>query len=232
MNLFKPNSTADYIGALFLMIVFFIGVIVFWKTGITTPPKNITQDPPIRPIVSCSPDYLSYSSLVTEKPNQIVKPIDKKTSMHAANGKFVNSTIIITKGDTTDSKVACGYLYVKVGTNDGALKSWEHVYIDPNEFGGHINSEGQIGPGDGRNASEYLFSLDQIKYWKDLIAIGQKRISNADWAALLNVSKQVSFDVGLSTEDTTGFVEEISIAYKCWNPKTGEENTGCKLEKI
>lgn len=31
-------------------------------------------------------------------------------------------------------------------------------------------------------------------------------------------------------EDKTGFIDEVIIAYKCWNPKTGEENNDCELK--
>ncbi len=146
--------------------------------------------------------------------------------MFAADGKFVNSTIVITKNETEKSKVACGYLFVRAGTGtNGSLQTWENVYINPNEFGGHIIPNNT--PGDAREYSEYLFSLDKIQYWKTR---NRKSVLTADWAALLNVASQVSFHVALNTEDRSGFIDEIAISYKCWNPKTGEENKECRLD--
>ena len=181
-----------------------------------------------RPLVTCPADFPAYAKLI-ENPNRTVKLIDSRKSMFAENGEFVNSQIIITKNETKESKVACGYLFVRSGTEAGPLKSWENLYINPNEFGGHINHEGQVGPGDGNNFSEYLFPLNEIKYWKTRSERSQGVLSTADWAALLNVSEKVSFDIALNTENKTGFIDELSIAYKCWNPETGEENEGCKL---
>lgn len=182
-----------------------------------------------RTIVTCAPDFLSYTAL-TEKTDQVLKLIPERKTMFAENGDFVNSEVVIAKSETSDSKVACGYLFARTGTIDGgALRSWENLYINPNNFGGHINAQDQIGPGDGNNYSEYLFPLDRMSYWKNLTDRGRNVLSSADWAALLNVSKEVSFSIALNTEDKTGFIDELSIAYKCWNPATGEENTGCKL---
>ncbi len=176
--------------------------------------------------VTCPSDYSSYLSL-RQKSEQVVPLISGKKVMFAKNGKFVNNQVVITKNDTKESKVACGYLYVKVGTDDyGPLRSWENININPNDFGGHISSENQIGPGDGRKYSEYLFLLNKIEYWKTK---NRGTLLTADWAALLNVSDTVKFEIALNTNDTTGFIDELSLAYKCWNPLTGEENNGCKL---
>ena len=80
---------------------------------------------------------------------------------------------------------------------------------------------------DGDKYSEYVYSLNKIQYMKSR---SERSIMTADWSYLFNVSPEVIFQIGLNTENKTGFVDEISIAYKCWNPDTGEENNGCKLE--
>lgn len=177
--------------------------------------------------VSCDPTNLAYTSFLTEKPNQSVSLIPYHENMSAKDGQFVNSTVIITKIETKDSKVACGYLYAKAGTEkNGALQSWENLYINPNNFGGHIDPKSAIWTNDGNKYSEYLFLLNQIQYRRSL---NNRTLLTADWASLLNVSPSVDFQIGLNTNDSTGFVDQLSIAYKCWDPKTGEENTGCKL---
>lgn len=182
--------------------------------------------------ITCPDDIAAYNAL-HENSSQVVKLIPKRKSMFAANGKFINSQIVIIKNETEESKVACGYLLVRAGTtSNGALRSWENVYINPNNFGGHINSENQIGLGDGREFSEYIFPLNKIQYWKTRVDKARGNLSSADWASLLNVSEKVSFEIALNTNERTGFIDEVSIAYKCWNPATGEENNGCKLVVI
>jgi len=185
---------------------------------------------PAIPVITCLADSQSYKSLI-ENNGQVVKLIGSKKSMYASNGRFINSRKVITKNETEKSKVACGYLLVKAHTElYGALQSWENVYINPDNFGGHINSENQIGVGDAREFSEYIFPLNEIQYWKTRAARGRGGLSNADWASLLNVSKEVTFVIALNTEENSGFIDEISITYKCWDPTTGEENKECKLE--
>ncbi|KKQ41961.1 MAG: hypothetical protein US61_C0036G0009, partial [Parcubacteria group bacterium GW2011_GWE2_37_8] len=141
--------------------------------------------------------------------------------------EFVNSQVVIAKSETATSKVACGYLFIRAGTETvGALQSWEDVYINPNAFGGHLLSKSAFSVNDGQSYSEYIYSLDKIQYWR---SIQDHSILTADWASLLNVSPEVSFTIALNTNDHTGFIDEVSIAYKCWDPATGEENTGCRL---
>lgn len=184
--------------------------------------NNIISHPIERSVVSCPPDFLSYTTI-----NQNVKLIDKRTVMFADNGQFINPQVVVAKSETDNSKVACGYLFVRAGTQtNGALQSWEDVYINPNMFGGHIISQNAIVVNDGSEYSEYLFSLDKIPYWP---TAARKPSRIANWAYLLNVSNEVKFDIALNTNDKSGFIDELAIAYKCWNPSTGEENNGCKL---
>jgi hypothetical protein len=198
-----------------------------WISSKLTKDDSVT---PIRPLVSCPSDFLAYSAL-SEDAEHVVKLISQRKQMFAENGEFINSEIVITKNETKTSKVACGYLFVRSGTqNNGSLQNWENLYINPNDFGGHIDSKNQFGIGDGADYSEYLFSLKDMEYWKTRKERAEDNLSRADWAALLNVSERVSFDIALNTEDKTAFIDELSIAYKCWNPETGEENSDCKLK--
>ena len=180
-----------------------------------------------RPAVTCGPDFASYSEL-TQQSGHVVKLIGERKNMYAAGGKFVNSEVVLAKSETATSKVACGYLFVRAGTtNDGALQKWQNLYINPNGFGGHINPESAVSVNDGEGYSEYLYALNKIQYWPNH---SRQEIRTADWAALLNVSETVPFDIAFNGEDKTGFIDEVSIAYKCWNPVTGEENSDCRLE--
>jgi len=181
--------------------------------------------------VECPANFLAYNEL-SKMPEHTVELINKIENMYAENGQFVGSKIVVMKNETKNSKIACGYLYVSAGTSNGSLKPWENIYINPNDFGGHINSENQIGPGDGSKSSEYLFPLNKMSYWRNLSDRGGNILSNADWSALMNVSDKLSFIINLNTENQSGFINKMSIAYKCWDPQTGEENDGCKLNII
>jgi hypothetical protein len=211
---------------LFALLFVALSAWIYTKISIKTNP-NAVVNAPTRTLVTCPADFQSYTVLANE-PGHTVNLISARKSMYATNGQFVNSQIVVTKSETATSKVACGYLYVRAGTANGALKSWENVYINPNEFGGHLDPSNQIGPGDGNNYSQYVFPLNDINYWKGLDYSKGSELT-ADWAALLNVSPQVTFVVALNTEDKTGFIDGLSIAYKCWDPATGQENDGCKL---
>jgi len=175
--------------------------------------------------VGCPKEIEVYGEL-SNRGGQTVELISEPTSKYAKNGIFKYPDVVITKNETQESKIACGYLYVKAHTDKGALVNYENVYINPENFGGHINRVDQFGLGDGNNFSEYLFSLDDIKYWKTK---NRSVVLEADWAALLNVNERLTFIIALNTQDQSGVIDKISIAYKCWNPLTGEENTGCKL---
>lgn len=187
--------------------------------------------PNTRPVINCPDNFLSYQNLV-ENPKSVVNLISTSTPMYAENQQF-NSKIIITKIETEKSKVACGYLFVSAGTKtNGPLQKWENLYINPNEFGGHINSDNSIGIGDSTYSSTYLFSLSKINYWKNRSERVKGNLLTADWGVLLNVSQQIGFEIGLNTNDTTGFIDRFSIAYKCWNPETGEQNWDCSIKVL
>lgn len=228
----KNISTGIWVAVIALAIIT-IGAFIQNAVRRLFAPTEISVTPaPVYKSITCPDDIAAYNAL-RENSSQVVKLIPKRKSMFAANGKFINSQIVIIKNETEESKVACGYLLVRAGTtSNGALRSWENVYINPNNFGGHINSENQIGIGDGREFSEYVFSLNKIQYWKTRVDRARGNLSRVDWASLLNVSEKVSFEIALNTNDRTGFIDEVSIAYKCWNPATGEENNGCKLVVI
>ena len=186
--------------------------------------------PPVKSVITCPADSQFYNSII-ESDGKVAKLIDGRKSMFASNGRFINSQMVITKNETKESKVACGYLLVRAGTElYGALQNWENVYINPNNFGGHIDIENQIGSGDAREFSEYIFPLNEIQYWRTKDDRWRGSLSSADWASLLNVSKEVTFWIALNAEERSGFIDEISIAYKCWNPITGEENKECELK--
>ena len=125
-------------------LIYLVTGLVFVVGGAWISSKLIQDEditPPARPVVTCPSDLHTYKALI-ENNGKVAKLIDGKKSMFASNGKFINSKKIITKNETKESKVACGYLLIRAGTElNGALQSWENVYINPNNFGGHINSK-------------------------------------------------------------------------------------------
>lgn len=161
--------------------------------------------------------------------NQIVELINKKISTYAAGGKFVNPTVVIAKRGGIKSEVACGYVHIKTGTGKGYLREWENIYIKPYLFGGHIITDNALLNISSSSFTELLLPLDNIKYREDR---DSKEIKNANWAALLNVSDKVEFGISLNSEDPGGFIEDMSIGYKCINIETGKETSDCRLDVI
>lgn len=211
----------------FLVALAFVLSAVFLSNWITGDKSVSISAPAERPVVSCQSNFLAYQE-TREKTGQIVSLISTRQSMFAESGKFINSKIVITKSETEDSKVACGYLFVRAGTNeDGAIQSWEDVTINPSGFGGHLNPNSAISVNDGKEYSEYVYNLNRLQYWPTHF---RRTVNTADWASLLNVQPTVPFTIALNSERKGGFIDEVSIVYKCWNPKTGEENDTCKLK--
>lgn len=214
----------------FVVSFIFIAFTVWFSSWIAKP--NVVIEEELKPIqniqkyeaVACPRDFKIYN----EEPRQTVDLIAEPTSMYASNGVFIQPKVVITKGETENSNIACGYLYVKAHTSDGPLQTWQNLYINPDNFGGHIDKSNQFGLGDSNDFSEYLFSLDEIRYWKTRKSRGV--ILEADWAALLNVSDTVAFTIAMNAQDTGAVIDKMSISYKCWDPQTGQENTNCKLK--
>ena len=151
----------------------------------------------------------------------------KNLNSYGDKGLFVNKKIIIIKSLGSGSKVACGYLYIKAhaGNRPFQLKG-EHPYVKPSQFGGHIFTDNAITNKEIENKTELLFNLKQIKYW---VENDKPEIREADWASLFNVSDKVEFEIALNTIHEAGVIDEVSIAYQCWSPETGQKTTDCQL---
>lgn len=239
-NILEEVSNNSFVKALFYFILsltfvlsaVFLSNLLEQKQQSIEPDATATTTPQNRPpLVACPANFLSYQELIRDN-RSVVHLINEKTAMYAENGEF-KSQVVITKIETEESKVACGYLSVRGGTETyGPLQSWENLYINPNSFGGHINPDTNIGPGDSKTSSEYVFPLSKIHYWKTRNDRVRGNLLTADWGVLLNVSETIGFEIGLNTLDKTGFIDKFSIAYKCWNPKTGEQNYDCSIQVI
>lgn len=174
----------------------------------------------------CEKSFNNYQKLLNKK--QFIKIVENKKS-YAENRQFVsNIQPLISR--TGAGSVSCGYLYVKVSKNNKPLhKEWDSIYINPHDFGGHLLREKSILHENRENYTEILFSLDSISYSGFPYNSNAQNFRIADWVKLLNVNNHVKFNIGLSVENQDGLINEIIIAYKCWNPETGEETQTCQL---
>ncbi len=217
----------------FLMSFIFIVAVIKYASWVTTKNPSAVSTPSPIPTsfksVECPPTFEDYQR-IKDTTAQTVSLVNDPFSSYG-KGSFRYRGVVVTKIETDKAKVACGYIFIRSSTDRSGLKEWENVYINPNEFGGHLGRNNQFGPGDGQNYSDYVFSLNNINYWPKR---DDTAIRTADWASLLNVSGNVTFEIALNTTNPTGKIESVSLTYKCWNPKTGEENKDCKImvEKI
>jgi hypothetical protein len=144
------------------------------------------------------------------------------------NGAFVNPKITVVKSTGSGSQIACGYLYVQAQGSNGRLLQveWEHPYVKPGQFGGHIQTSNSIIPMIDGETNKFLFNLSNINY---RLKNSDTEVLHADWAALLNVSNRIQFDLSLNTADKGGRLDEVSIVYQCWSPETGQITHDCRL---
>ena len=178
---------------------------------------------------ACNNDYVEFQDLIKIK--QSVRIISS-VNMYAQNGKLINSREVVVNRSGT-GQVACGYLYVKVRKDGRSLEEqYDSVYINPQDFGGHILSRkgGIVIPNPDPKKTEFLLPLNSIAYIPRIpFNPDAQNFRVADWAKLLNISNQTKFSIGLSTIHPEGMLEDITIAYKCWDPTTGKETHECQL---
>lgn len=190
-------------------------------------------------IPECPRSFEAYQDLI--KGGQSFKLLTNANS-YASGGKFINP-LNITVNRT--GEIACGYLYVRAKKDSGALdEKTESIYINPGGFdksigiggfGGHllrsrtapISEVNKI-----TNTTEVLFELNAIPYLPNVpYDPNSQNYKIADWSKLLDVLNQTNFKIALSVENPSATIEEIVIAYKCWNPETGRETQDCQLSK-
>jgi hypothetical protein len=176
----------------------------------------------------CDNSFGEYKTLI-DKGQYLVLAKDK--SAYSANGHFVND-FIVNVNRMGDGKIACGYLYIKTRKDGHSLDpNYDSIYINPNDFGGHIlRSKSLEIPQKEQNKTEVLLPTNSISYIPNVPYnpnAQDYKVSN--WSNLFNVSDQINFKIGLSTIDPQGYIDQIIIAYKCWDPNTGLESHDCQL---
>lgn len=187
-----------------------------------TQEKVIVATPPL-----CTGGFEEYIKLKNQ--NKSITIVNNQKS-YASKNSFVgskDSTILISGEDD----IACGYLYIKASKSNKPLDNkYDSVYVNPQDFGGHILRNKGILYQNTDTYTESLIPLDAVSYLPNIPYDPEaQNFRVANWVNLLNVNSHLKFITGLSTTDTKGNIEEISIAYKCWNAKTGLESENCQL---
>ena len=145
-----------------------------------------------------------------------------------AGDGFVNDKEVRVNRTGTGSEIACGYLYIDAGVGNRPLnEKYENTYIASGDFGGHLENSAAIVDKTVASSTELLFSLENIQYRKGKTTTD---VYTADFASLLNVSNYLDFDIALNTLNPMGYINEVGIAYKCWNPQTGAVTNDCSLQ--
>ncbi len=214
-----------------VLIILAIGFGFVWLTSLFNkqkPSEEIAKEV-VKEVILKRPSCPNTSESFTQLKDlgQIVV-LAKNLNSYGKDGVFVNEKFTVVKSIGSGSQIACGYLYVKAHAGKRPLQEkWEHPYIKSGEFGGHLVIDQAILNKEESGATEFLFNLSNINY-KEGATVGQE-IRKADWAALLNVSDRTQFEIALNTSDETGVIDEVLIAYQCWNPETGQTTHDCQL---
>lgn len=192
--------------------------------------ERLVEKPVILRPPECPRSFEAYKTLVDG--NQAVQIIKDFTSF-AVGGQFIPGTIksVVVK---RSGNIACGYLYVKASKGGNPLdEKFDSIYISPQGLGGHLLRPRSMSiPNKSPNATEILLPLDAVPYLSSVPYNPEaQNFKIADWAKLLNVSDAITFRIALSTQNPEGFIEEVNIAYKCWNPETAKETQDCQLSR-
>ncbi len=181
-------------------------------------------------IVTCLSDYDSFESTTKR-----VLLLEDKLS----NGteKTLKGYTVTLQRTALTSDVACGYLYYTVSFNHKPIEQ-KYMVLYMNPSGGQLG--GHIFPDENRGAivneikarvgstTEIVMPLDAITY--DGLERQPIRVSN--WAALLNVSNEIKFDIALSADTPLGNIDSVGFAFKCVNKETRKEDDACLISVI
>jgi hypothetical protein len=212
-----------------LIIIFIIGVAVLvvssWLINRSKEPMGIEE---INNTI-CQPSYESYQQDI--KKGQYVNLLENAPS-YASQKKFVKDYSINIK---RTGEIVCGYLYVRARNNGQPLdKKYNSIYVNPQNLGGHLLLSRSITISNPvAKTTEILLPLSAIPFLPKIpYDPTAQNYRIADWSKLLNVTDQINFRIGLSTQELTGVIDEIKIAYTCWNPQSGKITHDCQLSII
>lgn len=202
-------------------------VFVAWANSKIKQPEEI-KEIILRP-PECSGSFEEYWELSEE--GQSITLV-KNAKSYARFGRFVIAYPEIEIKRT--GIIACGYLYIRA-SKDGLLldEKYDSIYINPHDRGGHLARRRSLELPVLNTATQVLFSLDFIPHQRTAPYDPETEDNLiADWVRLLNSGEVTKFYVALSVENSSALIEEITIAYKCWNPDTGKETQDCVLQAI
>lgn len=212
-----------------ILVILAIGSGSIWVASLFSKDDKKEGGIETKKVVECPLDTISYEETKTKKN---LKLLENKIS-YGINGSFAGHDYnVLIKRSGLQSKIACGYLFYRVSVGEKPIEqASEGLYMIPTsskQFGGHImaDSEYIINVAENNGKTEVLIPLNAVYH------DGTQRINikKSDWASLLNVSDQISFNLALNTIRQNGRIDSVEIAYKCWNPQTGEETNDCLLE--
>jgi hypothetical protein len=217
------------------IVILLIGVIVVlvttWLVNLIKEP-TIIEKPIEKVVLVKSPEcLLGYDEYIALKEKGQLVSIVNNLSTYASAGKFINDKKIILKR-TGSGKIACGYLYIRGHVDGRKLDSkYESIYINPQGFGGHIlRTKSLLISNQITGTTEVLMPLNAITYLPTVpYNPDAQNFRISDWVNLLNASDQLEFNVALSAQDKEGVIDEINMAYKCWDSEQGKETTDCQL---
>ncbi len=230
-NILEKMKFKDILQATIILII--TAVLVIGATWISNTTKN-TEQPKVIEVpfsaVDCPKDSGSYQKVKASK--NIILLSDKQSYGISGEG-FVKLYDISIKRTGLNSEIACGYLFYRLSSGGKPIsQNYENFFMIPREslqFGGHIlTTNNTISNSEINGKTEILLPLNDISY----DGIERKNIKQANWVALLNVSDLVNFTIALNTLNQLGHIDSVEIAYKCWNPITGQETKDCNLEVV
>lgn len=224
-NLFKPNTPSDYLGALFIVAIFFSGIVIYSKVVIipaNKPVERILVEAP-----KCDGGYDEYRDLVSKGQSLV---LDTNHSTYARDGVLVGMKKVVTR---RGGELACGYLYAQAHKGTSQLEErYDSIYVNPQGLGGHLlrSRSLDLGTSTVLNKTSVLFALQAVPYLPSVpYNPDAQNFESTDWIRLINSARKIEYLVGLSTLDSEGKIDEIRVAYKCWDPATGNETTDCQL---
>src|SRR3989338_1933918 len=220
--------TTILIGGLFIVVVSFAIKAIFFQTS----------EPEVRKVVEtvieekevllrapkCERSFAEYEKLVQDGQSLVVLA---DTKSYAVSGDLLSKRKIVRR----NGELACGYLYARASKGNKPLDEvYDSVYISPQELGGHLIRPRSIAIDKRQeNKTEVLLPLSAIPYLPSVPYDPQaQNFEIADWVKLFNAAQKIKVDIGLSTLSTAGLIEEVRVAYRCWNPETGKETSDCQ----
>ncbi len=217
------------------LIIFVIGAVVILTTAFFV--KKFKEPEVVEKIVEtkvkitapeCQRNFTEFTKLVNS--GQYFKVLENARSQ-AQNGFFTQGSVHETAVHRV-GEIACGYLYVEASAGGKPLDDkYDSIFVEAQNYGGHLVRTRSIETEGNQGTTKVLFELNSIPYLPNVpYNPNAKDFRISNWVKLFGVNSSVDFRIALSTQ-SAGFIKEVGVAYKCWNPDTGDETFDCQLSK-